>query len=185
MLTEQFLNKSTAEVAQSLLGKFLVRRRGNRTEAYMITETEVYDGFRDKGSHASHGKTKRNAPMFGAPGHWYVYFTYGMHWMLNIVTMEKDYPAAVLIRGVQEITGPARLTKKLRISGRMNGMSATRKSGLWIEDRGVRIPPRIIKKSPRVGIAYAGSYWARRNLRFYLDGFLGISVLDTAKPRRK
>ena len=64
----------------------------------MITEVEAYDGFNDKASHASAGKTKRNKIMFGEAGKWYVYFTYGMHWMLNIVVGPKNYPAAILIR---------------------------------------------------------------------------------------
>ena len=67
----------------------------------MITEVEAYDGPRDKASHASRGLTPRNAPMFGEAGRFYIYFTYGMHWMLNIVTGKRGYPAAVLIRGVQ------------------------------------------------------------------------------------
>ena len=66
----------------------------------MITEVEVYDGLRDRGSHAAHGKTQRNSPMFGRAGYWYVYFTYGMHWLLNVVTRERNYPAAILLRAV-------------------------------------------------------------------------------------
>ncbi len=176
-----FFERPTLVVAKNLLGKFLVRRRGKRISAYMITEVEVYDGYRDKASHASRGQTARNAPMFGPAGHWYVYFTYGMHWMLNIVTREKGYPAAVLIRGVSPVRGPARLTKKLHIDNKLNGRAATRASGLWIEDRGARVLPRAIKKSPRIGIDHAGEYWARRNLRFYLAG----SELETVKPRRR
>ncbi len=155
-------------MAQALLGKFLVRKVGGKVTAFMITETEAYDGFRDRGSHAIRGKTGRNWPMFGPPGYWYVYFTYGMHWMLNVVTREERYPAAVLIRGVQGINGPGRLTKALRITGALNGKTASRTSGLWTEDRGVTIPKNNIKKGPRVGIAYAGPYWARRHWRFRL-----------------
>jgi DNA-3-methyladenine glycosylase len=81
-----FQSKNTIRVAKSLLGKFLVRRYKGKTTAYKITEVEAYDGFQDKASHAHRGKTERNKAMFGLAGHWYVYFTYGMHWMLNIVT---------------------------------------------------------------------------------------------------
>ena len=165
-LPQKFFQQDTVRVAQALLGKFLLRKRGDAIEAYMIIETEAYDGSRDRGSHASRGETKRNAPMFGAAGQWYVYFTYGMHWMLNVVTREKGYPAAVLVRGVVGANGPARLTKKLAIDGRMNNLSATRRSKLWIEDRGIRVQKKSIKKSPRVGIDYAGPYWAKRKLRF-------------------
>ncbi len=178
ILLPRFYGKPTPKVAKELLGKFLVRRYHGRKLAYMITEVEVYDGFNDKGSHASRGKTKRNAPMFGPAGRWYVYFTYGMHWMLNIVTREEEYPAAVLIRGARPVrsgkasngaSGPARLTKKFHINGKLNDLPAAKKSGLWIEDRGVKISPPRIKKSPRVGIEYAGKYWGKKPWRFYLD----------------
>src|SRR3989338_4648093 len=114
-LPEKFFNRSTLRVARELLGKHLVRRIGKREVARMITEVEAYIGHKDKASHASRGRTERNAPMFGKAGYWYVYFTYGMHWMLNIVTERNGYPAAILIRGVQGISGPARITKFLKI----------------------------------------------------------------------
>ncbi|MBI2035602.1 MAG: DNA-3-methyladenine glycosylase [Candidatus Liptonbacteria bacterium] len=100
ILKKPYFQKSTVVVARNLLGKFLVRRIKGKEIAAMITEVEAYDGFKDKASHAHRGKTARNAVMFGEAGVWYVYLTYGMHWMLNVVTGPKDYPAAVLIRGV-------------------------------------------------------------------------------------
>jgi DNA-3-methyladenine glycosylase len=184
ILGERFFGRPTPLVARALLGKFLVRKIGGKEIALMVTETEAYDGFRDRGSHASRGKTERNWPMFGPPGHWYVYFTYGMHWMLNIVTRERGYPAAVLIRGAalcnsndiasrkfttcDVVNGPGKLTKFLKITGKFSAKPAARSSGLWIEDRGVKIPAARIKKGPRVGIDYAGPYWARRHWRFQL-----------------
>ena len=168
VLGTPFFERETERVARELLGKFLVRRIRDREVALMITEVEAYDGFHDKASHASRGETARNSIMFGPAGHWYVYFTYGMHWMLNIVTCERGYPAAVLIRSLEGVSGPARLTKRLAISGKLNGLPANKKSGLWIEDRGVRIPLRQIKKGPRVGVAYAGPYWAKRHWRFWI-----------------
>jgi DNA-3-methyladenine glycosylase len=114
MLTMAFFNRPTIKVAEDLIGCSLARRRGGKIERFMITETEAYDGWKDMASHVSHGKTKRNEIMFRLAGHIYVYFTYGMHWMLNIVTGPKDYPAAVLIRGVENLknsvalNGPAR-----------------------------------------------------------------------------
>ena len=131
----------------------------------MITETEAYVGPEDKASHAHRGKTSRNAPMFGPAGRWYVYFTYGMHWMLNIVTGRKDYPAAVLIRGVEGISGPGRVTKKLKIDKRFNNKSASQRVGLWIEDHEIKIKKSKIKRLPRVGVDYAGK-WAKKPLRF-------------------
>ena len=156
-------------MAEELLGKFLMRRLpSGEIMARMILETEAYDGFHDKASHASRGKTNRNTIMFGHAGFWYVYFTYGMHWMLNIVTREKEYPAAVLIRGVEGLNGPARLTKELQIDKNLNGAPASKKSGLWIEDRGIKIPKNKIKKTGRVGIIYAGPYWIKRKWRFVM-----------------
>jgi DNA-3-methyladenine glycosylase len=168
VLKEAFFDRDTPDVARDLLGKFLVRRIGGKTIAYMITETEAYDGFKDKGSHAHRGETVRNKPMFGPAGYWYVYFTYGIHWMLNVTTREEKYPAAVLIRGIEGVSGPARLTKFLKIDGTLSGERATRKSGLWIEDRGLRLDPKEIKKGPRVGIDYAGPHWAARHWRFWV-----------------
>ncbi len=169
ILSRVFFERPTIHVARELLGKFLARRHRGSTIVAMIADVEAYDGFRDRGSHASRGRTTRNAPMFGPPGHWYVYFTYGMHWMLNIVTREEGYPAAILIRGIQGANGPARLTKKLKIGGRMNGERAEQRSGLWIEDRGVRIRRSEIKSGPRIGVSYAGPYWAQRRLRFWIS----------------
>ncbi|OGY68200.1 MAG: hypothetical protein A3H63_00050 [Candidatus Harrisonbacteria bacterium RIFCSPLOWO2_02_FULL_45_10c] len=106
--------------------------------------------------------------MFGEAGHWYVYFTYGMHWLLNIVTGPKEYPAAILIRGVAGINGPARLTKALHINKKFDGKKADKKSGLWVEKRGVA--KLKIKKGPRIGVDYAGPIWSKKNFRFFLLG---------------
>lgn len=131
----------------------------------MISEVEAYVGPEDKASHAHRGKTLRNVPMFGPAGRWYVYFTYGMHWMLNVVTGPDGYPAAVLIRGVEGISGPARLTKKLKIDKRFNNKSVSQRTGLWIENHGIKIKKYKIKRLPRVGVNYAGK-WAKKPLRF-------------------
>jgi len=173
ILTKKFFNRDTVAVAKDLIGKFLVRKIGNKEIAMMIVETEAYDGENDKASHASKGKTKRTEVMFGHPGYWYVYLIYGMHEMLNIVTREKDYPAAVLIRGVitednRHINGPGKLTKLLKISRRLNNTLADKSSGLWLEDRGVKIPKSKIKCSSRIGVNYAGPIWSKKHWRFYL-----------------
>ena len=167
ILGETFFRRKATTVARELIGKFLVKRSGKKTTALMITETEAYDGFGDKASHAHRGMTARNAPMFGHPGRWYVYFVYGMHWMLNIVTDTAGYPAAVLIRGLEGLNGPARLTKRLKIGKAENGEPADKTSGLWIEDRGIRVPASRIGRGPRIGVAYAGA-WAEKPYRYFL-----------------
>ncbi len=164
-LTPKFFNGLTLGVAKNLLGKFLVRKYRGREITLMITEVEAYDGFKDKASHASRGKTERNKVMFGEAGKWYVYFTYGMHWMLNIVTGPKDYPAAVLIRGTKEIQGPGRITKFLKIDKKFNGKEADKKTGLWIAASPKRAGRFKIKRLPRVGVDYAGK-WTNKPYRF-------------------
>lgn len=163
----EFFNRPTLRVARELLGKYLVRKIGAREVVRKITEVEAYIGFRDKASHASRGRTPRNGVMFEKAGVWYVYFTYGMHWMLNIVTEREGYPAAVLIRGVERIGGPAKVTKFFKIGKSFNSKAAGRRTGLWIEDSGVKIRPNAISRSKRVGVDYAGS--SRHKLwRFHL-----------------
>lgn len=167
ILARDFFERDTLVVARELLGKYLVRRIKGKEIAMMITEVEAYDGFEDKASHAHRGETARNKPMFGDAGVWYVYLVYGMYEMLNIVTGRKGYPAAILIRGVREISGPGRLTKSLQISRAQNNKRAVFEYGLWIEDRGIIIPDNKIKKTPRIGVPYAG-VWAKKRYRFVL-----------------
>lgn len=168
ILSKAFFIRPTLLVARDLLGKFLVVSKNGVKTSRMVTEVEAYDGFEDKASHASCGLTKRNAPMFEAGGIWYVYLVYGMYEMLNIVTGPKGYPAALLIRGMEGSAGPGKLAKQLGITRACNGLAATKKSGLWIEDRGVVIPESHIKKSPRIGVNYAGSLWAKKKYRFFI-----------------
>ena len=168
ILKEKFFRRGALEVASDLLGKYLVRRLGDQVLALPITEVEAYDGFKDLASHASRGITERNAPMFEGGGVWYVYFVYGMHHMLNIVVGEKDYPAAILIRGVGDISGPARLTSFLKIDKSFNTKGAKRQSDLWIEDRGEDLVPKKILKTARIGVSYAGPVWSKKKYRFLI-----------------
>ncbi|MDP3726070.1 MAG: DNA-3-methyladenine glycosylase [bacterium] len=168
ILKSEFFNRKAHVVARGLLGKFLVQKIGKNEIACVVTETEAYDGPHDRASHASKGRTARTEIMFGSAGYFYVYLCYGMHFMLNVVTGPKEYPAAVLIRGVEGHTGPGKLTKYLKIDKNLNAQRASVKSGLWFEDRGVRIKKSQIKKTPRIGVSYAGQYWSRRKLRFML-----------------
>jgi DNA-3-methyladenine glycosylase len=104
--------------------------------------------------------------MFAGPGTCYVYLCYGMHWLLNFVVREVDFPAAVLIRGSLEVSGPGRLTKALGLKGRHNGLTATKDNGIWVERGFCAIEHSSIHVGPRVGIAYAGSPWVEAPLRW-------------------
>jgi DNA-3-methyladenine glycosylase len=177
ILSQQFFNRQTLGVAKDLLGKYLVRRYRRKNLALMITEVEAYDGPHDKASHASRGKTQRNSIMFGKAGRFYVYFTYGMHWMLNVVTGPERYPAAILVRAGRtsegkDVVGPARLTKYLKVNKRFNGKSASQKTELWFENRGIKINPRWVKRGKRIGVEYAGKIWANRPYNFRLEKYV-------------
>lgn len=180
VLGKEFFDRPTLVVAEDLLGKYLVRKvRGrphNKTrgkeEAFRIVEVEAYDGPNDKACHASKGRTDRTEIMFGGAGNFYIYFVYGMYWMLNVVVGEKEYPAAVLIRGIEsphkELKGPGKITRHLKIGKGLNGKPTRRASGLWFEDRYVSVPKSQIKRTPRVGVNYAGA-WAKKPYRFVLE----------------
>jgi len=171
-LPHSFFDRPAPEVAHDLIGCFLVRKRGKKTGRYLITETEAYDGFKDRASHAFRGKTSRNEILFRSAGHIYTYFTYGMHWMLGLVAGPVGHPAAVLIRGVigdngkTILNGPAKLTKYLGINGKLNGRMLSLETGLWIESGKNFIAPRLIKKKARVGVDFAGPKWSKRKWRF-------------------
>lgn len=176
LLKKSFFDRSTLTVARDLLGKFIVREYRGKMIAAMITEVEAYDGPKDLASHASRGMTPRTKPMFGEAGHFYVYFTYGMHWLVNVATGPKGYPAAVLLRAAEyidpktkkvvKLKGPALLTRALKIDGRQNGKIADRSTGLWFEDCGIR-PKRLhIVAGKRIGVDYAGRIWRNKPYNF-------------------
>lgn len=174
-LSRSFFNRPTLNVAQDLIGCYLVRKTKSTTNRYQITETEAYDGPQDLACHAARGRrTKRTEVLFAEAGTIYIYFTYGMHWLLNIVTGPKEYPAAVLIRGVidtkssENISGPAKLTKKLGLDGLIHAKLLGKKVGLWLE-KGKKVSPRQIKKTARIGVDYAGPIWSKKKWRFMLD----------------
>ena len=171
-LRRDFFARPSELVAPELLGKFLVRKLpAGSIRAGMIIEVEAYVGVEDLASHASGGRrTNRNAVMYGPPGHAYVYFTYGMHWLLNVITSQKNDPQAVLIRGLDLVSGPARLTKLLKIGKELNGEDLVKSEALWFEDRGTKFSPEMIEKTPRIEVGYAGE-WENKPLRFLLKSF--------------
>lgn len=172
IIPKQFFERDVHEVGVELLGQYMCRTLSNgKCVRYVVTEVEAYDGPEDKACHASKGRTPRTQVMFAAGGVWYVYLCYGMHWMLNIVTGPKDYPAALLIRGIGEIAGPGRVTKALCIDKNMNAKSATRAEGLWFEHSGENVSPSGYEKTPRIGIDYAGPYWKSVPYRYVLKKF--------------
>ena len=174
---DKLLATDTVAAARALLGAELCRRHADgRVVRFRICETEAYDGFEDRVSHASRAKTARNEPMFGPARVWYVYLCYGMHEMLNLVTREADYPAAILIRGaleldtdgnvVRRVDGPGRLTKALDVHRKdFNERPDMETTGLWVSS-GIVVPDAEVSRTPRIGVAYAGPEWAPMPWRF-------------------
>lgn len=186
ILTSEFYNRPTLTVAQELLGARLVRILGGAKLVGLITETEAYVGETDLGCHAKAGQTPRTAVMYGAPGHAYVYFTYGNHWMLNAVTEREGFPAAVLIRAIQPIEGveimsarrggrdtfgPGKLTQAMGITKSENAVDLTKAgSGLWIE-AGISVPDKNVTICPRVGLNNVPEPWKSTPWRFLVKGW--------------
>jgi DNA-3-methyladenine glycosylase len=168
VLPETFFQRPAAKVARELLGTSLVRRRGRSLTSSMIVETEAYEGTHDLASHSSRGRTRRTEVMFGPAGHFYVYRVYGIHWMLNVVAGDIGGAAAVLIRGIEGVTGPGRVAAALRIEHSLNGRIAAPATGLWFEQPGRTIERSRVTRTPRIGVDYAGPVWAAKKLRFVL-----------------
>ena len=164
-----FFRRPAAIVARELIGMTLVRATEDGIQRYTIVETEAYEGIHDLASHSSKGRTKRTEVMFGPAGRFYVYLIYGLHWMLNVVTGDRDEGAAVLIRGVEGISGPGRVAARLQIDASFHGLPASRASGMWFE-RGSGDEVSRVARTPRIGVDYAGPLWAEKKLRFLLTG---------------
>jgi DNA-3-methyladenine glycosylase len=161
-----FYTRDVLEVAPDLIGKFLIISYGHSPERrFIITEVEAYRGTDDKACHASKGRTARTEVMFHAGGKIYVYFVYGMYWMLNIVTGENNDPQAVLIRGVEGISGPGRVTRELKIDGSFYGTDLTSSERIRIAGNGSTAD---YSASPRIGIGYAGEPWISKPWRFMI-----------------
>ena len=178
----RFYRRDTVQVAKALLGQLLVSTVGGRRCVARIVETEAYVGPHDPACHAAlWRRTPRNEVLYGEPGLAYVYFTYGMHWCVNVVTEREGFPAAVLLRALEPLeglatmrrrrrvsegpslaAGPARLTQALGIDRRLNGHRLT-EAPLWIA-AGKRVARAQTVVGPRIGIRVAADW----PLRFYV-----------------
>ena len=183
-LPRSFYNQGTVTVARRLLGKHLVRLKGDVKLLGRIVEVEAYRGRDDPASHAYRGRTPRNKPMFGDPGHAYVYFTYGNHYCLNVTTQKRGIAGAVLIRAIEPLSGlnlmkcfrpgvselhltngPGKLTRALAIDKSLNETDLTRTGHIFI-GQSRKAPPVHIGRSARIGITLG----KERLWRFYIKG---------------
>lgn len=187
LLERDFFRREPAEVARDLLGRYLVRDYEGQVLKARITETEAYGGPLDSASHASRGPTPRNQPMFGPPGHAYLYLIYGLYDLLNIVTGPMGEAGAVLIRAVQPIqgeavmqacgngrrypalcNGPGKLTRAMAITrAHWNRHDLCLGRGIWLETGGPAVGEETLA-GPRVGIDYAAPADRDAPLRFRL-----------------
>ena len=161
-----FYIRDVLDVAPELPGKTMVIRLPDGSIGrFKVTEVEAYRGIEDKACHAFKGRTARTEIMYHEGGRLYIYFIYGMYWMMNIVTAEKDNPQAVLIRGIEDYPGPGKLTKSLGIDKSYYGEDLVYSERIWLEDNGVSCS---VKTGLRIGVDYAGEYWKSRPWRYFL-----------------
>ncbi len=184
-LKRSFFNRPTLQVARDLLGRRLVRLDGSLRMAGLITETEAYCGEADLACHARAGRTPRTAVMYGPAGHAYVYFSYGMHWLLNVVTESPGEPGAVLIRGMEAVEGleriaarragrprsawtdgPAKLCQALHITGEQNGIDLTAPEASLFLELGAPVEEDQVATGPRVGIDSVPEPWKSKPWRY-------------------
>lgn len=188
-MTREFYLQDTKAIAQKLLGKILIHNTPEGITKGMIVETEAYYGELDPASHAFGGKkTKRNEVMWGPAGYAYIYFTYGMYYMFNVVTGKEGEARAVLIRAVAPIEGIELMKKRRKIDNARNLTSGpaklTQAFGITKEQNrtdilnsnlkivaGQDIPLQDITSRPRIGVK------DKTELRFYIKGNPFVSVI--------
>jgi DNA-3-methyladenine glycosylase len=199
VLPRSFYNRPTLTVARELIGTRLVRILNGKKLVGLITETEAYISEKDLACHCKAGRTPRTQVMYGEAGHAFVYFTYGNHWMFNVVTEKVDFPAAVLIRAIQPMEGvevmmrrrvgrdtfgPGKLTQAMGITKRENAVDLTEPaSKLWIE-AGVQVPNSFVTKSPRVGLNTTPEPWLSKPWRFKVKDWHIPNEESVSSPRR-
>jgi DNA-3-methyladenine glycosylase len=163
---ESFFVKDVLEVAPALLGYYIVKNGSKGLERFRITEVEAYRGEEDLACHACKGRTPRTEIMYHKGGHLYIYLIYGMYWMLNIVTGKEEQPQAILIRGVEGISGPGRVTRQLGTDISYYGENLANSARIWIEKGNGSVS---YKSLSRIGIDYAGEPWKSMLWRFTAD----------------
>lgn len=193
-LPRRFYREPTLRVARALLGHLLVHDTPAGRTAGRIVEVEAYLGVRDRAAHTYGGRrTPRNEPMWGPPGHAYVYFVYGMHYCINVVTRAAGVPEAVLIRALEPVAGvdlmrarrglidapewrlcrgPATVCQALGIGRAQNGTDLIH--GALRVVTGAAAPRATVLRTPRIGIDYAGPDVARP-WRFVVRGSRAVS----------
>ena len=185
VLPASFYDRDVVQVARGLLGMRLVRILEGQRLAGIIVETEAYRGEDDLACHARAGKTARTAVMYGPPGRAYIYFTYGMHWLLNCVSQPEGYPAAVLVRALlpleglevisarragrskaQWCNGPGKVCQALGVTGALNGGDLCDPRGELFIELYQPVPESAVQTSPRVGIDRVPEPWLSMPWRF-------------------
>lgn len=202
-LARDFFSRPTLQVARDLLGTRLVRLDNGQRLAGFIMESEAYISEADLACHARAGRTPRTQVMFEKPGHAYVYFTYGMHWLLNFVTEPAGSPAAVLIRAIYPTEGldqmaarrkgqpperwtdgPGKLTQALSVDGQLNGVDACVPGAELFVEPGIPVPDSSVTTGPRVGLYTVPEPWKSKPWRFLVRNPKEIfaDLRDFGKP---
>ena len=205
-LPRAFYDRPTLDVARDLLGKVLVHRRRGVVTSGVIVEVEAYIGESDPACHAAPGPTRRNEPLYGPPGHAYVYLNYGIHCLVNVVTESAGFPAAVLVRALDPrdgisvmrrrragllkgrpcpsdlpdcelCRGPGNLTRAMGITLAENRLDLLA-DRLFVEDR--RLPAGPISWGRRIGI----NVGTEQPWRAFLGGHPAVSARSNRSPRR-
>lgn len=165
-IASEFYLRDVQIVAEELLGKLIVRKYEDGTiKKYRISEIEMYIGEEDLACHAAKGRTARTEIMYDQGGKIYMYLIYGMYWLLNIVTGLKDHPQAILIRGLQDISGPGRVGKVLHLDKSFYGEDLSVSDRIWLEDDGSNFS---FTRHSRINIDYAGDIWKNKKYRYII-----------------
>jgi DNA-3-methyladenine glycosylase len=203
-LPRELLARTSLEVAPDLLGVVVEHRTPAGLVAVRLTEVEAYEGGEDPGSHAFRGQTPRNAVMFGPAGHLYVYFSYGMHWCINVVCGAPGRASAVLLRAGEVVAGhdlararrpaartdrdlargPARLASALGVTGADDGVDLCAEGSPLVMRHGCPPDAEAIRQGPRVGVSGPGGDADVHPWRFWIEGEPTVSTYRAGRPRK-